>query len=241
MTMDLAIRQGMREFGYVEAQNLILESRWTNGKHERLQEMADELLRLELDVLVTAFPAAALAAKSATSTVPVVAASVNNPVGMGLAVTLAHPGGNITGISAFAQEVVAQIRIYEASGPDEFEGVFAAMARDGMDALVVLADTNTYTHRILLNDMCLHRRMPSVWPGRNFLTGGGLASYQSDFPAIFRRAAGLVDKNLKGGKPAEIAFEQATKLEMVIDMGAAKALGIAVPRMLLLSADKVIK
>jgi putative ABC transport system substrate-binding protein len=276
--------QGLRDLGYIEGQNFILESRWADGKRERLPLLANELLRLELDVLVAAFPAAAFAAKNATNTVPVVAASVNNPVAMGLAATLAHPGGNVTGISAFAQQMVAkrlqivhelvpaarrigilantaetvrpvlnreiasweqtlgaQIRIYEARGPEEFEGVFAAMARDGIGALVVLADTNSYTHRVLLNDTCLRRRMPSVWPGRDFLTGGGLASYQSDFPAMFRRAAGLVDKILKGEKPADIPFEQATKLDLVIDTRAARALGIVVPAALLHSADKVIE
>ena len=105
----------------------------------------------------------------------------------------------------------------------------------------MLADVNTYTHRVRLNELCLQRRMPSVWGSRDFLTGGGLASYQSDWPAVFRRAATLVDKILKGEKPAEIPFEQATKLELVIDKKAAKALGITVPQALLLSADEVIE
>ena len=277
-------RRGLRELGYVEGQNVVIEYRSADGKYERLRELADELLRLEPDVLVAAFPAPALVAKSATSTVPVVAASVDNPVDMGLAATMARPGGNITGISGFAQEVVAkrvqlvhelvptarrigilanpdagrpggldsaivnwertlgvQILMYRARGPDEFEGVFSAMARDGIGGLVVLADNNTYTHRVLLNDMCLQRRMPSVWGGRDFLTGGGVASYQSDWPSMFARAAALVDKILKGAKPGEIPFEQATKLELVIDRRAAKALGITVPKALLLSADTVIE
>ena len=133
-----------------------------------------------------------------------------------------------------------QIRVYEARGPDEFEAVFAAMARDGVGALVVLADANTYTNRARLNELCLQRRMPSVWGGRDFLTGGGLASYQSDIPAIFRRAATLVDYILKGRNPGEIPFEQATKLELIVDKRAARALGIAVPQTLLLAADEVI-
>ena len=254
-------RQGLRELGYVEGQNIVIEFRWADGKYERLRELADELLRLQLDVLVAAFPAPALVAKNATRTVPVVAVGVDNPVDMGLAATMARPGGNVTGISSWAGELVAkrlqlvrelvptarrigilfnpnagvtragldrgivkwertlgaQILAYEARGPGEFEGVFAALARDGVGGLVVLADANTYTHRVRLNELCLQRRMPSVWGGRDFLTGGGLASYQSDWPAIFRRAAALVDKILKGEKPAEIPFEQATKLELVID------------------------
>lgn len=277
-------RQGLRELGYAEGQNMVIEFRSAEGKHERLSELANELLQLQLDVLVAAFPSSALAAKNATRTVPVVAI-VDNPVETGLAATMARPGGNITGISSFAQEVAAkrlqlvhqlvptarrigilfnpnntgvtrasldreiakwerslgiQIVAYEARGPGDFESVFAALARDEIGGLVVLGDANTYIHRVRLNELCLQWRMPSVWPGRDFLTGGGLASYQSDFPAMFRRAAALVVKILKGEKPAEIPFEQATKLELVIDNKAAKALGVAVPQALLLSADEVI-
>jgi putative ABC transport system substrate-binding protein len=276
-------RLGLRGLGYAEGQNIAIEFRWADGRHERLGDLAGELLQLQLDVLVAAFPAAALAAKNATRTVPIVAVSVDNPMDMGLAVTMARPGGNITGISAWAQEVVAKrlqlvrelvptarvigilanpnagpatldreidkweraisarILLYRARGPDEFEAVFAAMARDGVDGLVVLADGNTYTHRVRLNEMCLKRRLPSVWGGRDFLTGGGMASYQSDFPAMFRRAATLVDKILKGEKPAEIPFEQSTKLELVIDKRSTKALGIVVPQALLLAADEIVE
>lgn len=226
---------------------------------------------------------AALAAKAATREVPIVAASVDNPVDMGLAATMARPGGNITGISAWAGELVEkrlqllheftpgasrvgilfnpdagvtraglenaivhwertlgiQIRTYDARTLLDFQSVFADLARDGVGGLVVLADGNTYTHRKALNDLCLERRMPSVWGGRDFLTGGGLASYQSDLPAIFKRAATLVDYILKGQKPADIPFEQATKLELVVDKRAAKALRIAVPQAVLLAADDV--
>ena len=277
-------RQGLRELGYVDGQSIVLEMRSAEGKNERLKPLMNELLQLNLDVLVAAFPGAALAAKEATPTLPIVAAGVDNPVLMGLAATLARPGGNVTGISGFAGELVAkrlqlvrelvpgvrrvgilfnpdaaqrnqlepllpgwerllgaQIRLYEARVPNEFDGAFAAMSRDGVGGLVVLADSNTYTHRVRLNELCLQQRMPSVWGGRDWLTGGALASYQSDFPAIFRRAATLVDYVLKGQKPAEIPFEQATKLELVVDKRAARALGIRVPQALLLAANEVIE
>ena len=213
---------------------------------------------------------------------PIVATSVDNPVDMGLARTMSRPGGNITGISGWAGELVEKrlqllrdlvptlrrigilvnpdagvglgsaigrwertlgipLRAYEARGLGDFEGVFAALARDGVGGLVVLADGNTYTHRKELNDLCLQRRMPSVWGGRDFLTGGGLASYQSDFPAMFKRAATLVDYVLKGQKPADIPFEQATKLELIVDKRAAKALGIVLPQTVLLAADAVLE
>lgn len=276
-------RHELRELGWAEGRNLVIEFRFADGKLERLPGLANELLQLQLDVLVAAFPPAALVAKNATQNVPVVAI-VDAPVETGLVATMARPGGNITGISSWAGELVAKrlqimrelmptarrfgilfnpnvvpraalengivkwertlgipIRAYEARGPDDFEGVFVAMARDGVGGLLVLADTNAYVHRVRLNDLCLQRRLPSVWGGRDFLTGGGLASYQSDWPAIFRRTAALVDKILKGGNPAEIPFEQATKLELVIDQKAAKALGITVPQALLLSADEVVE
>lgn len=277
-------RQELRRLGYIEGRNLVLEIRSAEGTHARLRGLADELLRLDLDVLVAAFPAPAMTAKDATRTVPVVTAGVDDPVHMGLAQTMARPGGNITGISGHAGGLVAkrvqlvrefvpharriailanpdaglrgglsgvipdwertlgvQIRMYHAREPGEFDGVFAAMARDGIDGLVVLADNNSYTHRVRLNQLCLDRRMPSVWGGRDFLTGGGLASYQSDFPAMFRRAAALVDRILKGEQPATMAFEQATKLELVIDKRAAKALGITVPQARLVTADAVLE
>ena len=277
-------RRGLRELGYLEGQNIVLEIRSAAGKRERMKPLVSELLQLDLDVLVTAFPTAALAAKEATRTLPIVAAAVDNPLLTGLAATLARPGGNVTGISGFAGELVAkrlqlvrelvpslrrvgilfnpdavprdqlepalaewerllgaQIRIYEARGPNDFEGAFAAMARDGVGGLVVLADANTYVNRVRLNELCLQRRMPSVWGGRDWLTGGALASYQSDYPAIFRRAATLVDYILKGQKPAEIPFEQASKLELIVDKRAAKALGITVPQALLLAANEVIE
>lgn len=276
-------RQELRRLGYIEGKDVTLEIRSAEGRHARLRGLADELLRLDLDVLVAAFPAPALVAKDATKTVPVVAAGVDDPVQMGLAQTMAQPGGNITGISGFAREVVAkrlqlvkefvpharrigiltnpdagrpgvlssnipdwertlgvQILRYHARGPGDFEEAFAAMARDGIDGLVVLADNNTYTNRVQLNELCLQRRMPSVWGGRDFLTGGGLASYQSDMPSMFKRAAALVDRILKGEQPANMAFEQATRLELVIDKRAARALGIVVPQARLRTADAVL-
>ncbi len=129
------------------------------------------------------------------------------------------------GVAKWEPTLGIPIRVYAARVPDEFEGAFTAMARDGVAGLVVLADANTYVNRVQLNDLCRQRRMPSVWGGRDWLTGGGLASYQSDYPAIFRRAATLVDYILKGQRPAEIPFEQATKLELIVDKRAAKALG----------------
>ena len=276
-------RSGLKEHGYVEGVNLVLTLRSAEGRNAALPDLASELLRAPPDVLVTAFPAAILAAKKATQSVPIVALSVDNPVEMGLAQSMAKPGGNITGISSWGLEMLAKrlqlirelvpsarvvgvlghpasgfdprkmplatyehaikakIRTYGSAGPADMAGVFDAMTRDRVEGLLVLGDGNSYTHRERLNALCLQHRLPSVWGGRDFLTGGGLASYQSDFPAIFRRGAALVDAILKGRAPGDIPFEQATKLELVIDKRAARALGIVVPNALLLAADLVIE
>jgi len=275
--------QEMRKLGYQEGRNLVLDVRSAEGVHARLSGVIEDMLRLQPDVLVAAFPAPAIAANRANSNVPVVAVGVDDPVAMGLAQTMARPGGKITGISGFSNELVAKrlqllrefvpqarhiailsnpdamvrgglgdrlphwertlgarISIYRARTLDEVVGVFDTMASDGVDGLVVLADNNTYTNRERLNQLCLERRMPSVWGGRDFLNGGALASYQSDFPAMFRRAAAMVDRILKGEQPQTMAFEQSTKLELVIDMRAARALGIVIPRERLIVADAVL-
>ena len=277
------LRQELHKLGYVQGRSMLLEVRSAEGVHARLRGVTEELVGREPHVLVAAFPAPALAAQAATRSIPVVGVGVDDPVAMGLAQTMARPGGNVTGISGYALELVAKrlqllrefvpqaeriailanpdagrgtlsgaipawestlgarIVVYRARSPQEFEGVFDAMARDGMQGLVVLADNNTYTHRLELNELCLRRRMPSVWGSRHFLMGGGLASYQSDFPSMFRRAAAMVDRILKGEQPQDMAFEQSTRLELAIDLRAARALGIAVPRDRLAVADVVLK
>jgi putative ABC transport system substrate-binding protein len=278
-----AFRQGLRELGQVEGEQYVLELRSANGRRDDLPEVVDAILKLQPDVLVAAFPAVARVVKRATTTVPVVAIAVDNPVETGLAETMPRPGGNITGISSWGTELVAkrlqllrdlvpsvrlvgvlagrkgakqslldagvlewgralslQVRVYEARDLNESETAWKAMVKDRVGGVIVLADTNTYTNRARLNALCIENKLPSVWGGRDFLTGGGLASYQSDFRAIFKRAATLVDAILKGTKPGEIPFEQATKLELVIDQRAAKALGLTVPKAVLVAADEVI-
>ena len=210
--------------------------------------------------------------------------AVDDPVVMGLASTMARPGGNVTGVSSWGIELVAkrlqmlrelvpagrryavlmnpntsrqdqlapylvkfeqtlgvEIRLLQARGPDDFEGAFAELVRDRVDGLVILADATFWVHLAKLLELCARHRLPTVWGGRGYVAAGGLASYQSDFSAILRRAAALVDKILKGAKPGEIPFEQATKLELVVNLKTAKALGLAIPRSLLLSADEVIE
>jgi putative tryptophan/tyrosine transport system substrate-binding protein len=277
-------RQGMRELGFVEGQNFTIEFRWAEGKPERLPGLLAELIALAPDVLVTAGPRPAMLAKDATTTIPVVAVAVGDPVMMGLAVSHARPGRNITGLSVGFEGILAkrlqlmkdivpaarrfavlmnpftakradldkelpnwertlgvQVMVFEASGPNEFDAAFATMARERADAVAVLADATFWTHRARLGELCIKHRLPSVWGGASYLDAGGLVSYQGDFAAIARRAPSFVDKILKGAKPGDIPFEQATKLELVVNLKAAKVLGLTIPQSVLVSADEVIE
>ena len=277
-------RQGLREAGYVEGQNLVLHFRWAEGKPDRLPGLAAELMQLDPDLLVTMGPAPAMLARSTITQVPVVALVVDNPVEIGLVTDFARPGGNITGISSFGLELIAKrlqlikelvptLRrvavlmnpatttrsvfevalaqfertlglptvLIEARGPEQFDAAFDQMARQGVQGVVVVADATFWTHRERLHELVAKHRLPSVWGHRDYLSPNGLASYQSDFPAIFRRGAGMVDRILKGAKPAVTPFEQATKLDLVINLKAAQALGITVPPALLVSADDVMR
>ena len=276
--------RGLGEAGFVEGRNLMIDIRWAEGRPERLPGLLAEQLALRPDLILAIGPAPALAAKAATSTVPIVAAPVDDPVLMGLVASMARPGGNITGISAFSGELVARrlqllkdfvpqgkrfavlanpnyvkpdqlrdlldrlepqlgapVNIVLAAGPEQYEAAFAEMQRLRVDGLVVLADSTTWTHRARLQQLILAQKMPSVWGGRDYLGDAGLASYQSDFPLIMRRAGAMAARILKGANPAEMPFEQATKLELVLNLKAARALGIAVPQSILISADEVIE
>jgi len=281
------LRQGLRELGYVEGQNFTIEFRWTEGKQEqRLPGLLAELIALAPDVLVTIGPRAAILAKDATTTIPVVALAVDDPVVAGLAVSHTRPGRNITGLSGAFQGILekrlqlmkdilpaarrfavlsnpfsygraelekslqkqnvegvlgVQVMVLEARGPDDFDAAFATMARERVDAVAVLGDSTFWTHRARLGELCLKHRLPSVWAGAGYLESGGLISYQGDFAAMTRRSASFVDKILKGTKPGDIPFEQSTKLELVVNLKAAKALGLTIPQSVLLGADEVIE
>jgi putative ABC transport system substrate-binding protein len=276
--------QGLREAGFVEGRNLVIDYRWAEGKPERLPGLLAEQLALRPDLILANGPAPALAAKAATSTVPILAAPVDDPVLMGLVPSMARPGGNITGVSAFSGELVARrlqllkdfvpqgkrfavlgnpnylnpaglrnlldrlepqlavpLSMVLAAGPDQYEPAFADMKRQRIDGVVVLADSTTWTHRARLQDLILAHKLPSVWGGRDYLGEAGLASYQSDFPSIMRRAGAMAAQILKGANPAEMPFEQATKLELVLNLKAARRLDIDVQPSVRIAADEVIE
>src|SRR5215831_19751231 len=281
-----AFRQGLRELGWVEGQNIVIDYRYAEGRVDRLPGLAAELVRLTVDLIVaSAGTQVAIAAKNATETIPIVMIYVRDPVGTGLIASLARPGGNVTGVSGSAglemfakqlellKETVPKIRrvailsnpdnayhqlairqvnvaarslgvqlqLLEARGPNEFDGAFAAMAKERVGALLVVSDTIFNSHRTRLADLAARSRLPAAYGVRESVEAGGLMSYGPSFLESYRRAATYVDQILKGAKPAELPVEQPTKYELVINMKTAKALGLTIPQSVLLRADEVIQ
>ena len=281
-----AFRQGLRELGWVEGQNIVIDYRYAEGRVDRLPDLAAELVRLKVDLIVaSAGTQGVTAAKNATETIPIVMIAVRDPVGTGLIASLARPGGNVTGVSGSAGlEIVAkqlellketvpkirrvailsnpanayhqlairevnvaarslgvQLQLLEARGPNEFDGAFAAMAKERVGALLVLSDAMLNSHRTRLADLAARSRLPAAYGVRESVEAGGLMSYGPSFLDLYRRSAAYVDKILKGAKPADLPVEQPTKFELVINLKTAKALGLTIPPSLLQRADQVIE
>jgi putative ABC transport system substrate-binding protein len=273
----------LRALGYVEGQNLVLERRSAEGRFERFGEIAADLIRLGIDVIVVTNILVAKEMKRVTNTVPIVMAGSIDPVGAGVVTSLARPGGNITGFTSNAgPEIEAKrLELFKEVLPDgsrvaflglksdwespEAEGIrvaarmlgvtlvhaehtrinyadaFALITRDRAQALFVASQAANYANRQVIVDFALERRIPGIYPWREFVEGGGLMSYGASLPDTFRRAAGYVDKILKGTAPGDLPVEQPTKFELVINVKTAKALGITIPLTLLASADEVIE
>jgi putative ABC transport system substrate-binding protein len=274
--------QRLRELGYVEGQNLVVERRYSEGRADRFPEFAGELVRLKADIIIVTTTPAALAVKSATSIVPVVFPTAIDPVGTGVVPSLARPAGNITGSTTQAPEIVAKrlqllkeaiphlsrvavlwnaanpanagqwrevqgaaralgltLQSREVRGPRDFERAFAAMARERPDALLFIVDGLTIQHGEEIVDFVTKHRIPSMLD--RAYKAGGLMSYGADEAELWRRAALLVDRILKGAKPADLPIEQPTKFELVINLKTAKALGLSIPQSLLRRADEVIQ
>ena len=280
-----AFRQGLRELGWVEGQNIVIDYRYAEDRDDRLPGLAAELVRLKVDLIVSWGTQGVTAAKNATETIPIVMIAVRDPVGTGLIASLVRPGGNVTGVSGYAGlEIVAkqlvllketvpkirrvailsnpanayhqlaireltvaarslgvQLQLLEARGPNEFDGAFAAMAKERVGALLVLSDAVLNSHRTRLADLAARSRLPAAYGVRESVEAGGLMSYGPSFLDLFRRAATYVDKILKGAKPADLPVEQPTEFELVINLKTAKALGLEVPPTLLARADEVIE
>ena len=280
-----AFVEGLRDRGWIEGRNLAIEYRWAEGKPERLPGLAEELVRLKVDVIVTLGTPPSVAAKKATQAIPIVMVSAADPVRLGLIASLARPGGNVTGTSfdvgleVFgkqlelfkealpklrrvailanagnpAQEIaVGNVKIAAESlrlqlqhlpvhRPTEFDGAFEAMRSKRADGLLVLVDAFFNLHRARLADLATKNRLPSMFGFREFVDAGGLMSYGPSATDIARRAAGYVDRILKGARPAELPVEQPTRFELVINLRTAKALGLGVPQPLLSRADRVVE
>ncbi len=279
-----AFQEGLRQLGYVEGQNITFVIRSPEEVGKPLADLAAELVSLQVDVIVTAGTLGALAAKNATSTIPIVMAVAGDPVGTGLVASLARPGGNVTGSSQIAPELggkrlqllkgvvpqasrvailwnptnpaaalvvreteVAartlgvQLQPLEIRAPEDIDRAFAAAIRGRASALTVVEDPLVLSHRARIVALAAKSRLPAIYPFREVVEAGGLMSYAANLSDLFRRAATYVDKTLKGAKPADLPVEQPTLFELVINLKTAKALGLTIPRSVLIRADQVIQ
>ena len=275
---------GMRDLGYVEGRDFVMETRLAGGKMQDLPTLAADLVRSNVAVIVAAGSYATQAAKQATAIIPIVMGAASDPVSSGLVASLARPGGNVTGLSLNAVDVspkhvellksvmpaVSRVALLinptipshheiqrnlqaaaqsfgiaivpvQARNAEEIGRAFATMRTERAEALIVVIDSFFSVQREQIIALAAQNRLPSVFPYRQLVEIGGLLSYGQDLSDAFRRAASYVDRILKGAKPAELPVEQPTKFEMAINLKTAAALGIVVPRELLLRADKVFK
>jgi len=278
-----AFRQGLRGLGYIENRSISVEARFAEGSYDRLPDLAAELVRLRVDVIVAYSTPATKAARDATRTIPIVMSVVIDPLGSGLVSSLARPGGNLTGISLMAPDLVGKqlevlremvpkvsrmallrnpanpasaphlreaeaaalalgvrLQTLEARVPQEIDSAFAAMTRERAGALVVLTDSIFTNQRRQIAELAAERRLPAVYGNSEHAEAGGLVAYSANFLDLERRAATFVDKILKGAKPGDLPVEQPTKLELVINLRAAKAIGLTIPPSLLQRADQII-
>jgi putative ABC transport system substrate-binding protein len=277
-----AFLQRLRELGWIEGSTIAIEYRWAEGRNERGAEIAAEFARLKVDVIVTT-GSSALAVKEAISTVPVVFALWNDPVGSGYIASLARPGGNVTGLSLQSLDTAAKrleilrevvpglrrvailARLDNPSNVVEVGEVEAAVRTLGLDvttsnvrraediapaiealkgradALHIVSDPLLLANRIRINTLALGARLPTMHGLREAVEVGGLMSYGANMPDLWRRAAELVDKILRGTKPADLPVEQPTKFDFVVNLITAKALDLTVPPSVLARANEVIE
>ena len=278
-----AFRQGLKEAGYVQGQNVAVEYRWADGQYDRLPAMAAELVRRQVTVIVANSPGN-LAAKVATTTIPIVFTTASDPVQIGLVASLARPGGNVTGATEFGVEVTpkqlelahelvptatviavlvnptnpnaepvlrelqaaahilgVQLHVLHASAEREFDTVFASLGQLGAGALVIGPDPLFIAQSEQLAASALRHAVPAISSIRDFVAAGGLMSYGGSNPDMYRIAGVYAGRILKGEKPADLPVQQATKIELIINLKTAKALGLEIPLSIWLRADEVIE
>jgi len=285
---DEAFLQGLRDLGYIEGKNIIIEYRGDPQRREdRLPELAADLVRLKVDVIVALDPPAARAAQGATKTIPIVIRSTTDPVQAGFVASLARPGGNITGVTSISTELYGkrlellkeaiprlsrvgvlwnpnrsnnaynainlkemeiaarsltlQLKPLEVRGPNDFENAFRAAGKARAQALITIRTPLINDQRKQIADLAIKSRLPAIYDDRAYIDAGGLMSYGTNLRDLYRHGAVFVDKILKGAKPADLPVEQPTKFELVINLKAAKQIGLTIPPNVLARADRVIK
>jgi len=279
-----AFREGLRQLGYLEGQNIAIEMRSSEGKSERLPSLATELVNLNVSVIVTSSSDTTRAAQDATTTIPIVMALSGDPVGAGFAASLARPGGNITGFTTLvtglytkrlqlmreavpklrrvaalwrrenpshraivkeieeaASSLGLQVHLAEVRNPSELQQAFSAITKARVGAFLVPGDNMFDVVKGQLLDLASRNQLPAMYAAKTYVEVGGLMSYAADQNDLFHRAAGYVDRILKGAKPGDLPIQQPTKFEFFINLKTANALGLAIPRTLILQADKVIE
>jgi putative ABC transport system substrate-binding protein len=280
-----ALQQGLRELGYVEGKNIVIEWRGADGNRDRQRALAAELVRLKVDVIVASGGGDTRAAKEVTTTIPIVMAQTDDPVASGFVASLARPGGNITGLSTLSPELsgkrlellkevvpkLSRVAVFGTSSspgnapvlketklaavalgasvhdidvliPKDIETAFQAAVKTRANGVLWLVSGSVSSgHRAKIVELAVKSRLPTIYERQNYVLDGGLMSYGINLTDLHRRAATYVDKILKGAKPTDLPIEQPTKFELVINLKAAKQIGLTIPPNVLARADKVIR
>jgi putative tryptophan/tyrosine transport system substrate-binding protein len=279
-----AFRQGLRELGYVEGKNIVIEYRYAEGKLDRMPALAAELVRLKVEVIVTGGPRATRAANEATNTIPIVMTQDPDPVRNGFVASLARPGGNITGLSTLSQELsgkrlellkeivpklsrvavlgsstspsnaealrevelaagafAVKLQYLDVRGSTDIETAFRAASKGRADVALVLPSAIFFSQRTQILELAVKSRLPAIYYAAEWVEDGGLMTYGVSVTDLYSRAATYVDKILKGAKPADLPVEQPTKFELVLNLKAAKQIGLTIPPNVLARADRVIR
>jgi putative tryptophan/tyrosine transport system substrate-binding protein len=277
-------RQGLRDLGYVEEKNIVIKYWYTEGREDRLSDLAAELVRSNVDIIVTGSTIVVRAAMQLTGTIPIVMAGTGDPVATGLIDSLARPGGNVTGLSAFGPELTTkQLELLKEAFPQvsrvlflfngansstvvalketeaaasplgvklqasdvraakDIEPAFSAATRQRANGLLVLREALYQTNATRIVSLAAEKKLPAIYPTRRYVDVGGLMSYGIIASDLYRRAAIYVDKILKGAKPAELPVEQPTKFEFIVNLKAAKQMGLTISPNVLARADRVIR
>jgi putative ABC transport system substrate-binding protein len=279
---DEALRQGLHEMGYVEGKNISMEYRYAEGKLDRLSDLAADLVRLNPDIIIVGGTRVAVAAKQATSTIPIVVAGAGDLVAAGVVHNLNRPGGNVTGVSRLSSDIIGtrvellkeivpkvtriatllnpgnpgnaaslreieldalaqgiKLQLLAARSPEDLETAFRAAAK--ANALLVMVDALFSSYRSRIVELAAKHRLPTIYDRVDFVEAGGLISYGMNLADLSRRAAWYVDQILKGAKPANLPLTEPTKFELVINLKAAKQIGLTIPPNVLARADRVIR